>query len=121
MGKEKISGKLMDRDDGACADKINAHSVMQTIAFLRDRKSYTEVNIDITRVHRHMAHAIAKGQLLTSFSQQLLKYRLPTLAASPKLKQLSTSVSADPKLGIKVDVQEGEFWCVGKPLNKGAK
>ena len=74
----------MDRDDGACADKINAHNVMKTIAFLKARKTHAEEAIDIKRIHRHMNHAIKKGHLLTSFSQQLLRYQLPSL---PKPKE----------------------------------
>jgi len=118
--QEKKGGTLMDRDDGACADKIDAHDVMRTVAFLKERKVNAAATIDIKRIKRHMTHASASGHLLTTFSQQLLRYQLPSLLPqmkqSPKLKQLTNSVSEPavlPGPGVQVKVDK-EFWCTSE-------
>jgi hypothetical protein len=127
IGEKTLGGKFMDRDDGACAEKINAHEVMATVSFLKDRKARAEDPVDIARVHRHMKHALARGHPLTSFSQQLLRYELPALdagqAQTAKLKRLmhaSLSSAGDGPLVGSLEVKglagndDKEWWCYSK-------
>ena len=73
--KEEGSKTIMDRDNGACADKINAHDVVQTIQFLKERASSKEeeLRVDVTRVRRHIKHAVLNRQQLAGFAARLIR------------------------------------------------
>jgi hypothetical protein len=122
---EKSSGKFMDRDNGACADKINVVMLLQTIEFLKQRARRPKMRaVDMVRMRRQMKHALRAGTPLISFAQNLLQYNIHDLL--PK-KQNSSTDGTGTGTGTGTDQNQndkspfnsprGPMWCEGPFCN----